>query len=64
MKLCTCLQHYELCTVVNPSTEFKQYEEWTDLRDMYEKTGTYEDLPNFRDLNKISECQALFVREA
>ena len=30
--------------------------EWTDLRDMNEKTHTYEDRPNFRDFNKISEC--------
>ena len=43
-------------TVVNPSTEFKQYEEWTNLRDVNEKTRMYEDQPNFRDLNKISEC--------
>ena len=56
-----CLQ---FCTVVNPSTEIRQDEEWTELRDVNEKTRTYENRPNFRDLNKILECQALFVWEA
>ena len=28
----------------------------TELRDVNEKTRMYEDRPNFRDLNKISEC--------
>ena len=34
----------------------RQYEEWTELRDMSEKTRMYEDGPNFRDLYKILEC--------
>ena len=47
---------WQLCTVVNPSTEFKQYEERMVVRDVNEKTCTYEDRPNVRDLKKISEC--------
>ena len=30
--------------------------EWTELRDVNKKTRTYEDRPNFKDLNEISEC--------
>ena len=44
--------------------EIVVYLEWMDLRDVNEKTRTYEDRTNFRDLNKISECEALFVWEA
>ena len=39
-----------------PSTEFKQFEERTNLRDVNKKTLMYEDRPNFRGLNKIYEC--------
>ena len=35
--------------------------ECTDLRDVNEKTHMYEERPKLRDVNKISECLALFV---
>ena len=36
-------------------------DDWTDLRDLNERTSTYEGRPNLRDVNKASECLALFL---
>ena len=43
--------------MIDKNTEIRQYEEWTELRDVNEDTRTYDDQPNFRDSTRFRNAR-------